>query len=73
MPTGAWILQNSLCYNLPHVTTNPGLPYTMCFAMVYQFQNTVVDHGIPCILPWYIMVYHGFYHGLPVSKYHGIP
>ena len=27
MLTGACILQNSLCYNHPSVTTNPGLPY----------------------------------------------
>ena len=53
----------------------------MRFTMVYQFQNTMIDHGIPCVLPWftsfkipwYTVVYHAFYHGLPVSKYHGRP
>ena len=25
----------------------------MRFTMVYQFQNTMVDHGIPCVLPWF--------------------
>ena len=42
--------------------------YCVCNCMVYHVIHVSKHRSMPWF-PWYIMV---FYHGLPVSKYHGI-
>ena len=68
-------IQNTMVYHafyhgLPVSKYHGILWYTLRFTMVYQFQNTMVDHGIPCVLPWYTMAFTMVYQFQNIMVYH---